>query len=226
MINHQGSHYVLIDYLQEYASSMAKTGALLKDTVYARESVNQFLIYEELLRNSSNGLWRQGRGWCADSEKLSTGAWSRGHGWLLRGLVSSMLYLPESYANELQPLLKRVAHSLKAVQSSDGMYHILLHLPADQSAPDVSGTGMIAYYLSLAIKEGWLDRKDYASSVLQATKALRQWISIDGEILSSGKGPGPLCHDLEYIHYVPEINEKHGFQGAIYGMLGEYLLDR
>lgn len=224
LIKHQDKYRLLIDYLQEYASRLAKTGYLKNDPQLFSEVVNQFLIYEKLVRNDSTGLWSQGRGWCSDTTKLSEGAWSRGHGWLLRGIVTSMLYLPEKYQEQLSPVLKRVASSLLKVQSDSGMYHILLNQKPDKSAPDVSGTGMIAYYMAVAVKNGWLNSNDFKPSIERATTALKNYISQEGEILSSSKGPGPLCEQEEYINYTPEIDEKHGFQGAIYGMVAEMLM--
>lgn len=222
---HQGEHRVLIDYLQEYASRLAKTGYLTNDTALFRESVNQFLIYEKIVRDDATGLWRQGRGWCSDTTKLSQGAWSRGQGWLLRGMVTSMRYLPQSYQQQLLPTLERLTHALLKVQVEDGMYHILLDLPEDESAPDVSGTGMIAYYMSVAVKHGWLEPGVFRPSILKATEAMKKYIAEDGRILSSSKGPGPLCSQEEYIGYTPEIDEKHGFQGAIYGMIAEMMME-
>lgn len=221
MINHKGNDRILIDYLQEYASRMAKTAYLTENTLLFSECVNQFLIYESLLRDSKTGLWSQGQGWCEDSTELGQGAWSRGHGWLLRGLVTSMEYLPEEYKSQLQPVLQRLSYSLLQVQAKSGIYHILLNLPVNKSAPDVSGTGMIAYYLSVAVNNGWLDENDFRKCILKATDMMKKYVTIKGEVLSSSKGPGPLCDYKEYIGYEPEIDEKHGFQGVIYGMMGE-----
>ncbi len=221
MINHRGNDRILIDYLQEYASRMAKTAHLNKDSLLFSECVNQFLLYESLLRNTQTGLWSQGRGWCEDSTSLGQGAWSRGHGWLLRGLVTSMEYLPEEYRSQLQPVLQRLSYSLLQVQAKSGMYHILLNLPFNKSAPDVSGSGMIAYYLSVAVNNGWLDENDFRNCILKATDEMKKYVTSKGEVLSSSKGPGPLCDYKEYIGYEPEIDEKHGFQGIIYGMMGE-----
>jgi len=226
LINHQGEHRLLIDYLQEYASRLAKTGFLTNDSLLFSECTQQFLLYEKLLSHQTTGLWSQGRGWCSDTTRLSEGAWSRGHGWLLRGIVTTMQYLPEHYQVQLKPVLQRVSHALLKVQQENGMYHILLNLPSEKSAPDVSGTGMIAYYMALAIKNGWLDSAVFQPSIQSASGSLKEYISADGEILSSSKGPGPLCEQEEYIGYTPEIDEKHGFQGAIYGMLAAILMNK
>jgi rhamnogalacturonyl hydrolase YesR len=219
MINHQGGHYILIDYLQEYASRMAKTGYITDDPEFYREVVQQYQIYRNIVRNPKTGLYSQGRGWLEDKNLLSPGAWSRGHGWLLRGLVTSMMYLPEEYRNELLPILHEVVDSLLKVQAKDGMWHIMLHLPKSESYPDVSGTGMIAYYMAVAVREGWLSGKAYKGSIMKAHQRLKDFITDEGQILSSSKGPGPLYSTEEYIRYEPEIDEKHGFQGMIYGLL-------
>jgi hypothetical protein len=104
------------------------------------------------------------------------------------------------------------------------MYHILLNLPPSSSAPDVSGTGMIIYYQSLAVSMGWLSKESFEESILKGIEELRKYVSDDGTIRSSSKGPGPLCTQDEYIHYIPEPDEPHGFQGMIYGMCAEMVL--
>ncbi|WP_373494819.1 glycoside hydrolase family 88 protein [Aquiflexum sp.] len=225
MINHQGGHYILIDYLQEYASRMAKTGFITDDPEFYREAVQQYQIYKNIVQNPENGLYSQGRGWLDDKSRLSPGAWSRGHGWLLRGLVTSMMYLPEEYRDELLPILKEVVDSLQKVQSKDGMWYIMLHLPKSESYPDVSGTGMIAYYMSVAVREGWLSGKSYKRSIMKAHGRLKDFITESGQVLSSSKGPGPLYSTEEYIRYRPEIDEKHGFQGMIYGLLARNIIE-
>jgi rhamnogalacturonyl hydrolase YesR len=224
--NHKGGYYILIDFLQEYGSRMAKTGYLTRDTLLYTECIQQFLIYESLLRHPANGLWSQGRGWCDNPNQLSPGAWSRGHGWLLRGLVTSLQYLPDYYQNQLIPVLKRIAYSLLDAQDENGMWHILLHLPFNESEPDVSGTGMMAYYMSLAIKNGWLEGADFKPSVLKSASRIKHYVNSEGEIFNSCKGPGPLISILEYRDYQPGKNEKHGFQAVIYGMMAEMILSQ
>jgi rhamnogalacturonyl hydrolase YesR len=221
LLYHQGRHALVIDYIQEVASRLARTGYLTGDSSLFTKSISQFRICEKILRDPSTGLWSQGRGWCRDTSLVSEGAWSRGHGWLLRGLVTTLLHLPEEKRKELLPLLERTGDALRKVQSPSGMFHILLNLPPEKSAPDVSGTGMIAYYLSLAVEKGWLDAEAYAPLILRATAALPGFVTEKGEILSSSKGPGPLCFQDEYRGYVPDLDEKHGFQGVIYGMMAE-----
>lgn len=220
MLVHQGKPHLLIDYLQEYASRLARAGALTGDTALFADCVRQFVLYEGLVRQAETGLWSQGRGFCPDdSSRLGTGAWSRGHGWLLRGLVGSMRHLPETYQAQLRPILDRVSTAVLAWQAEDGLFHVLLHLPPDQSPPDVSGSGMIAYAWAIALKEGWLEARTYAPAVRRVAAALPAYVGTDGTVFSSCEGPGPLCEDSAYRDYSPPPDEKHGFQGMIYGLI-------
>lgn len=219
---------MLIDYLQEYASRVAKTGFLTGKEAYFREAVDQFLLYERMLRNPENGLWSQGRGWLEDEMELSPGAWSRGHGWLLRGLVTTMMHLPENsyWQKQLQPVLVRVSTALLEVQHSAGMWHQLLDYPFEVSAPETSGTGMIAYYLAQAVIHGYIEKDTFKFPVLKAMNAMKDYVQSDGTITFTCKGPGPLYSVEDYIDYIPEPDDEHGAQAFIYAMLGDILLQQ
>ena len=219
---------MLIDYLQEYAGRVAKTGKLTGQEKYFDEAVNQFLLYEKILRNPYNGLWSQGRGWLNNNVELSPGAWSRGHGWLLRGLVTTMMQLPENshWQEKLQPVLERLSVALLNVQDSIGMWHQLLDYPFEISAPETSGTGMIAYYMTQAINHGYLDRDLFQAPVLKSINAMKKYVLKDGTITYTCKGPGPLYSVEGYINYIPEPNDEHGAQAFIYAMLAEILIEQ
>lgn len=217
---------MLIDYLQEYASRVAKAGFLTGNEMYFREAVEQFLLYERILRNPENGLWSQGRGWLEKEMELSPGAWSRGHGWLIRGLVTTMMHLPDNshWQNQLQPVLERVSTALLEVQDSAGMWHQLLDYPFNVSAPETSGTGMIAYYLAQAMVHGFVDEERFKTPVVKATNAMKTYVKNDGTITFTCKGPGPLYSVEDYTAYIPEPDDEHGAQAFIYAMLGDILL--
>jgi hypothetical protein len=181
-INHQGGHYLLIDYLQQYAARMARAGHLSGDSSFFRECVHQFALYRAILRDPGSGLYRQGRGWLADPQQLSPACWSRGQGWLLRGMVNSLEYLPPGspYAAELKCYLVEFADALLAVQDRKGMWHTLPCLPHAESYPEVSGTGMIARYLAVAIRNGFLQGAQYRRAVRNALRGLETYRTPDG----------------------------------------------
>ncbi len=218
--------YVLIDYIQEYCSRVARAGSLKGDTLFFKESIDQFKIYRSLLRNPETGLYSQGRGWLPDTTELSPGAWSRGHGWLMRGIVPAMEAVPfqSSYYYRLQTALKELADALLKVQDENGMWHQLLHLSFDKSYPETSGTGMIAYNLAVAYKKGFLKDEKYRDAALLSANELKKYITDDGVVLGTCKGPGPLRSIENYLNNPAEPDDHHGAQAIIYGMLAEIIL--
>lgn len=223
--DYPGRH-LLIDYLQEYASRMAKAGWLSGDEAFFEECVNQFVLYKSILKNPETGLWSQGRGWLDDPAALSPGAWSRGHGWLIRGMVSSLDYLPpdSDYFRTIQEMLKELADALLKVQDENGMWHQLLNRPFDESYPESSGTGLIAYNLAKAHHKGYLDGYKYKHVALRAIRELYNYVGESGEIFGTCKGPGPLYSIKNYLRTSAEIDDPHGAPALIYAFAAEILL--
>jgi len=221
-----GDCNMLIDYLQEYASRMSKAGYLSNDSNYYKECVDQFRIYRNVLQDKNNGLYSQGRGWMDDKNNISPGIWSRGQGWLLRGMVTSLMYMPvdSKYYKELIFFLKELANGLLEKQDNDGMWHTLLHLPQIESFPETSGTGMIAGYLAIAYHKGFLSDKKYKDAALKAVTALIPYLGKDGEITYVSKGPGPLSSIDDYKGI--GTDKHHGMQAAVYAFTGSLLLNK
>jgi rhamnogalacturonyl hydrolase YesR len=225
-ILHQEKNYLLIDFIQEYCSRTARAGKLSSDSSLYIECVEQFHIYRTLLRNPESGLYCQGRGWLPDSLDLSPGAWSRGHGWLMRGMVNSMEVIPRGSENyiRLQSMLAELADALLSVQDADGMWHQLLHLPPEKSYPESSGTGMIAWYMALAYKNGYLEGDQYRDAALKACRALKAYTNERGVVYGTCKGPGPLRSVDGYLEKPSEPDDHHAAQAMIYGMLAGIIL--
>ncbi len=217
---------LLLDYLQEYASRLVRAGWLTGDSGYYEAALEQFDIYRTKLRNPYSGLYSQGIGFLEDATQLSPGAWSRGHGWLIRGMVNSLEYLPKGsvYEKEMIEMLKELADALLLVQDEKGMWHQLLHLPFDQSYPESSGTGMIAYALAISYDKGWLKDDKYKVAALKAINALKDYIDNDGIVLGTCKGPGPLYSIKDYVNTPAKPGDHHGPQAIIYAMAAEKIL--
>jgi len=226
-ILHKDKNYVLIDYIQEYCSRVARTGALTGDSLYFMACADQFEIYRKLLRDPGTGLYSQGRGWLPDTTKISPGAWSRGHGWLIRGMVTALEVMPAGSVSylKLQPILEELAEALLLVQDEDGMWHQLLHLPFSNSYPETSGTGMIAYNLAVAYERGFLREDKYRDDALLAAGELRKYVTDKGVVLGACEGPGPLRSMEKYLDTPAEPDDGHGAQAIIYGMLAEIILN-
>lgn len=226
----QPGRHLLIDQLQDYAARMARAGQLSDDQTCFTECAEQFRIYRSIVRDPETGLWCQGRGWLDDPMELSPGAWSRGQGWLIRGLVDSLCALPRDSKEfaEVQGYLQELAEALLAAQAPDGMWHQLLHLPPEQSAPDSTGTGLIIYNFARALDEGYLDDPRVRKSAAKAFDALTQYITPEGVVLQACPGPGPLRSIEPYLGKDGKIEdgESHGPFCVIYACAGKVLLDQ
>jgi unsaturated rhamnogalacturonyl hydrolase len=218
---------ILIDYLQDYASRMAKAGYLSRDTTFFDECVQQYQIHHRILRNPKTGLWSQGRGWLQDPCELSPGAWSRGHGWLIRGMVDSLRYLPpeSKWSKTMRGMLEELATDLLKYQDEDGMWHQLLHLPFCRSFPESSGTALISYNISRAIKEGYLKGAEFEWAVRKAVAALEKCVTSEGVVLHACKGPGPLYSIDSYVNKAAAPDDPHGAPTLIFGAIGGMLLE-
>jgi len=222
--------HLLIDQLQDYAARMARTGKLTGDKTYFTECAEQFRIYRSIVRDPQTGLWCQGRGWLDDPMELSPGAWSRGQGWLIRGLVDSLCALPRDSKEfaEVQGVLQELVDGLIAVQAPDNMWHQLVHLPPEQSAPDTTGTGLIIYNFARALHEGFLDDPAVRASAETAFDALMQYVTPEGIIAQASPGPGPLRSIEPYLGNdgKTEDGESHGPFCVIYACAGKVLLEK
>jgi len=226
----QPGRHLLIDQLQDYTARMAQTGKLTGDKIYFSECAEQFRIYRSIVRDPETGLWGQGRGWLDDPMALSPGAWSRGQGWLIRGLVDSLCALPPDSAEfaEVRGYLQELAEALVAAQAPDGMWHQLVHLPPEQSAPDSTGTGLIIYNFARALDEGFLDDPCFRQSAEKAFDALVNYVTPEGVILQACPGPGPLTSIEPYLGKDGKIEdgESHGPFCVIYACAGKVLLEK
>jgi len=203
---------MLIDYLQDYGSRMARAGKLSGDTSFFGACVRQFEFYHDILRYPASGLYSQGRGWLPDKSKLSPGCWSRGQGWLLRGMVESIVCIPpeSKYYQKLAALLSEFSRALLKAQQPSGMWHTLPCLPFEESHPEVSGTAMIIYYLSKASQLGHINISSLAEKLAKARMALQHYIDREGNITNISPGPGPLREQDPY-RQPGEQNNPHGF---------------
>ncbi len=226
--DHPGRH-LLIDMLQDYASRMAQAGALSGDEAFFAECVEQHRIYRGLLRNADSGLWSQGRGWLEEPTALSPGAWSRGHGWLMRGMVDSLCALPRGsgHAREMRGYLHELADALLAVQAPDGSWHQLLHLPAEESCSDSTGTGLVCYNMLRAVREGFLPAEEYRAAALRAWDAVVRCVTEEGIVTDACPGPGPLRAVDAYVRTpgLREDGEGHGPGCVLFACAGRILLE-
>lgn len=129
--------------------------------------------------------------------------WSRGNGWAFAGIARILEYLPENYSGRKRyiRLFQRMAVSLAARQSADGLWRSNLDDPQEFPKPETSGSGFFCFGLAWGINQGLLSRAEYVASVEKAWAGLRRCVRGDGQI-EWGQGesdrPGPAYRDSNY----------------------------
>lgn len=207
-----GGYAVLIDSAQEYISRLAWTAAAANDQALADEAADQAERHRDLLRDPASGLWSQGRGWLAPGDaRLSPGTWSRGQGWVLRGLTAAARVLPSSWPARarIAAVLRQLADACCACQADDGCWHALPHLPATETGPETSGTGLIAAALVDATAAGLLDDR-HAQAGHRAAAALLAFVDAEGVVHQACYGPGPLQETTPWHRQDFPPGDHHG----------------
>ncbi|HEX7709105.1 MAG TPA: glycoside hydrolase family 88 protein [Thermoanaerobaculia bacterium] len=146
--------------------------------------------------------------------------WGRGNGWSLVALARAAKYLDAPYtgdrydevltSDEIRHLLRLAAESLIDRRTPDGGWPPYLTDPGRCPTAETSATGLLTFFLTLGVNEGWLDRHIYAPVVLRAFELLMTRVAADGTL--TGIQPpsiGPGCelwasdHETTNLNYGP-----------------------
>lgn len=212
---------ILIDSMQDYVSRMARTGELTGDPSFYAESLQQYQLHRNLLRNPEHGLWAQGQGWeWEQSAMISPHSWSRGQGWLLRGLVDTLDALPPEshYFKTMQAYLIELLEALLRCQHPSGFWHALPNLPFTDSMPETSGTALICSALYTALARKWITGQHYVQAAERAFQAIVQTIDAQGGVQGACVGPGPLTQKQLNCYYKNHFKTcpQHGTFSVLY----------
>ena len=136
--------------------------------------------------------------------------WARGNGWMAAGMAELLKALPENNRDRDRILegYRKMMDSLKAYQGKDGMWNQLI----DQSDcwPETSGSAMFAYAIITGVKQGWLDKKEYAPVARRAWLALVPYIDEEGDVREVCVGTNKE-NDKQYYYDRPRIaGDYHG----------------
>jgi len=217
---------ILIDNAQEYASRLAKAGALSRDSTFFRESADQIERLRRAFRDPETGLWNHGRGWYGSAQTTTTTKWGRAQAWILRGLLESLSYLPGASREHKQvaAVLSDLAQSLVRYQDSQGFWHQVVDRP--ESYQETSSTAFISYYLARAVRQGLLPEKPYRLVSAKAFEALtRDKISVDGVVYGACELTPPLATVEEYLRRRTPVNDPHGVAAVLFSAAGQLLVN-
>ena len=126
------------------------------------------------------------------------------------GMAELLKALPENNRDRDRILegYRKMMDSLKAYQGKDGMWNQLI----DQSEcwPETSGSAMFAYAIITGVKQGWLDKKEYAPVARRAWLALVPYINEEGDVREVCVGTNKK-NDKQYYYDRPRIaGDYHG----------------
>src|SRR5690606_20559857 len=220
---------LLIDFMQEYASRLARCGHVTGDRRFYAEAIDQLVIHSDLLRHPQTGLWCQGRGWVAeDPSALSPGAWSRGQGWTIMGLTETLSCIPEDQPgrDRVRDLLADLVNALLPLQDEAGMWHTLPHLPLSDSCPETSGTALISAALGRIWREKLLDDMAIRVAAKRSFAALADYIDEGGNVLATSPGPGTLFEVESYKRRDFPPNDPHSLFSMLFAASEDIRLAR
>ncbi len=136
--------------------------------------------------------------------------WGRGDGWMAAGMSELLRSLPKD--NPDRPRImegyKKMMATLLKYQAEDGMWRQLIDDP--QSWKETSSTGMFTFAFISGVKEGWLDKKSYASAARKAWLTLITYLNDKAEISEVCEGTNKKNDRQYYLDRKRNIGDLHG----------------
>ena len=171
------------------------------DTIYLDRAALEIDAYLKKLQQP-NGLFYHGEN--------APFFWGRGNGWVAAGLAELISELPESnphYDAILNGYLKMMRALLK-YQAEDGMWRQLIDHP--EAWEETSSTAMFGYAITLGVKKGLLDKKDFEPAYQKAWLALTKYINHRGRIENVCVGTGQSTDVTYYLERPSITGDLHG----------------
>ncbi|MFV0604581.1 MAG: glycoside hydrolase family 105 protein, partial [Niabella sp.] len=171
------------------------------DRTYIDRAAREMVMYLDTLQRS-NGLFFH-----APDVPFY---WARGNGWMAVGMVELLMSLPKDniYRPSILKSYQKMMKHLKKYQSKNGMWNQLID---DKDFwPETSGSAMFTYAMICGIKNGWVNRKEYAPIVRKAWLKLVDHINDVGDVTEVCVGTNKK-NDKQYYFDRPRITgDFHG----------------
>lgn len=145
-----------------------------KDRKYIDRAAYEMTVYLDSIQRP-NGLFYHA--------KTAPFFWGRGNGWMAAGMTELLKNLPKD--NKDRPRIlkeyRKMMETLKKYRNKEGLWGQLVDEP-EESWTETSGSAMFTYAMIEGVKNGWLNKKEYASVARQAWLALMPYINPNGDL--------------------------------------------
>jgi rhamnogalacturonyl hydrolase YesR len=136
--------------------------------------------------------------------------WGRGNGWVAAGMTELLTELPATHPKRARILegYRKMMAALLQHQDADGVWHQLLDHP--ESYRESSCTAMFTYAMITGVKQGWLEKKSYATAARKGWLAVNKFIDADGNVDKVCVGTGQTNDIQFYLNRPTEKGNAHG----------------
>ena len=217
-----GGDKIWIDAVFAVVPFLACAGLALNEARYIDEAVRQVRKHVAVLRDPSNGLLHQARGFSGPGV-ISADHWSRGNGWGLLALTELVDVLPANHPHraEVVQIYLDLLEACLRFQDPDGLWHQEITLAS--SYVETSGTGLILHALGVALKHRLVPAARQADFD-RGIRGLLTYVEADGSVRNACEGclsPGDGSI-AQYLTRQPVRNDPHSF-GPVLLALGDAL---
>ncbi len=201
------SPQVWVDTLIMVCPFLAWAGKFLDNSRYIAEAVKQLLLHIECLKDPETGLYRHI--WDDEKKSFYEGSlWGRGNGWVITSLVEVAEQLPKDHPDQERLIIEiqQLVEKLILCQDEHGYWRFFLDDFSEKSKVETAGTLIIAYGLSKAIRNEWIDIRLY-EYVQNAFDAVITCVDEDGKVTNAS---GPTV-DPKHTPYNKPYAHAQGF---------------
>lgn len=172
-----------------------------KDTKYINRAAKEMVLYLDELQHE-NGLFYH----APDVPYY----WGRGDGWMAVGMTELLFNLPQNDPNRARIMkgYQLMMSNLKKYVNEDGLWNQLI--TEKDCWTETSGSAMFTYAMILGVKNGWLDKEEYAPVARRAWLGLCNYINDNNDLDNVCIGTGKQNSKQYYLDRPRPAGDYHG----------------
>lgn len=215
-------HQMWLDGIFMASPYLAQYGVAFGDTTVFADVVNQINLIARKTYDPATGLYYHGwdesrtQAWADQETGCSPNFWSRSIGWYAAALVDVLDYLPAQTAgrDSILHLVDGLAASLIKYQDPETgvWYQVTDQGNREGNYLESSATALFVYFLSKAIREGYISDSYQAATDKAFNGMINQFVKEEADgsytitncCAVAGLGGEPVYRDGSYEYYISE----------------------